>query len=150
MASFRPETFAKIWELGARFTPRRTRETLVERLNPEVSKVSNKCGNLCERPDWLAGAGGFEPPNGAIKICLTTLIARGFRPDWGQKRPCCFNRLPTISRLPNCRNLEWVKGIEVFCAFRRAFLNFLGKAAFGYFGCAAIARPLQDSRRPTS
>jgi hypothetical protein len=33
---------------------------------------------------------------------------------------------------------------------RGAFLNFLGKAAFGYFGCAAIARPLQDSRRPTS
>jgi hypothetical protein len=33
--------------------------------------------------------------------------------------------------------------------FRGAFLNFLGKAAFGYFGCAAIAQPLQDSRRPT-
>ncbi len=24
--------------------------------------------NWLERPDWLAGAGGFEPPNGGIKI----------------------------------------------------------------------------------
>jgi hypothetical protein len=24
--------------------------------------------------DWLAGAGGFEPPNGGIKICLTALM----------------------------------------------------------------------------
>jgi hypothetical protein len=38
----------------------------------------------------------------------------------------------------------------IYCAFRGAFLNFFGKAAFGYFGCPAIARPLQDSRRPTS
>jgi hypothetical protein len=28
-----------------------------------------------ERSDWLAGAGGFEPPNGGIKIrCLTTWL----------------------------------------------------------------------------
>src|SRR6187399_1358557 len=26
-------------------------------------------------------AGGFEPPNGGIKICPTTLIERGFSPD---------------------------------------------------------------------
>ena len=27
------------------------------------------------RPDWLAGAGGLEPPNGGIKIrCLTTWL----------------------------------------------------------------------------
>ena len=27
------------------------------------------------RTDWLAGAGGFEPPNGGIKIrCLTTWL----------------------------------------------------------------------------
>jgi hypothetical protein len=39
---------------------------------------------------------------------------------------------------------------SVVYAFRGAFLNFFGKAAFGYFGCPAIAQPLQDSRRPTS
>jgi hypothetical protein len=29
-----------------------------------------------------------------------------FFPTGGQKRPCCFNGLRTISRLPNCRKLE--------------------------------------------
>ena len=32
-------------------------------------------GNALKRPDWLAGAPGFEPGNGGIKIrCLTTWL----------------------------------------------------------------------------
>src|SRR5260370_41902472 len=30
------------------------------------------------RPDWLAGAPGFEPGNGGIKIRKTPLICKGF------------------------------------------------------------------------
>jgi hypothetical protein len=65
-------------------------------------------------PDY---AKNHECENGEIvkrtsawRNCPTTLIEHGFSPDWGQKRPCCFNRLPTFSRLPNCRKLERVKG----------------------------------------
>src|SRR5882724_11490224 len=35
--------------------------------------LSQFSGYNLQLPDWLAGAGGFEPPHGGIKIhCLTT------------------------------------------------------------------------------
>ncbi|MFZ2082284.1 MAG: hypothetical protein WAV38_37660, partial [Xanthobacteraceae bacterium] len=54
----------------------------------------------------LAGAGGFEPPNGGIKICPTTLIEHGFSPDRREKRPWRIKKLHPISRLPNWCKLE--------------------------------------------
>ena len=49
------------------------------RLNPlkgrQMAGILRDRGENLERPDWLAGAGGFEPPNGGIKIrCLTTWL----------------------------------------------------------------------------
>jgi hypothetical protein len=60
----------------------------------------------------LAGAGGFEPPYGGIKICRTTLIGRGFSPDWDEKRPCCINTLATISRPPKVECLGAAKHLD--------------------------------------
>ena len=51
---------------------------------------------ILQNPDWLAGAGGFEPPHGGIKIpCLTTWrrpnSAERFtaRPAWAVSRRSC-------------------------------------------------------------
>jgi hypothetical protein len=49
----------------------------------------------------LAGAGGFEPPNGGIKNRSATLISLPFSPDRIEKRSCWINTLPVISRLSN-------------------------------------------------
>ena len=61
MASFRPETFTKIWDLGAKFAPYRTRETL------GAAAKSRKCRRfpkkveiyLRDRTGWL----GWEDSN---------------------------------------------------------------------------------------
>ena len=47
----------------------------------------------------LAGAGGFEPPHGGIKICQTRLILLPFSPDCGKQCSRWINGLPAISRL---------------------------------------------------
>ena len=44
-------------------------ETRSDRLNAAVPRAFGALiRNQLKRPDWLAGAGGFEPPNGGIKI----------------------------------------------------------------------------------
>jgi len=55
----------------------------------------------------LAGAGGFEPPNGGIKNRLPPLSEHAFSPDCGEKRKLLHQRLtpefPTeLSRAPPC------------------------------------------------
>jgi hypothetical protein len=42
-----------------------------------MSPVLGMPGNLGERPRWLAGAPGFEPGNGGIKIRLVCMIYQG-------------------------------------------------------------------------
>src|SRR5262249_44105879 len=44
--------------------------------NAAVSRDFERSSHVAwRRPDWLAGAGGLEPPNGGIKIrCLTTWL----------------------------------------------------------------------------
>ena len=56
-------------------------------------------GHAPRRRNWLAGAGGFEPPNGGIKICPTSLTWHAFSPNCGEKRPCRINTLAVISQL---------------------------------------------------
>ena len=52
----------------------------------EAWSISPENGNAPRRRDWLAGAGGFEPPNGGIKIrCLTTWL-RPKTPSDGRER----------------------------------------------------------------
>jgi hypothetical protein len=41
----------------------------------------------------VAGAPGFEPGNGGIKIRRMTLNGLHISPDWGQEPACCINRL---------------------------------------------------------
>ena len=60
------------------------------RLPPKVLKALNLQGfrangvNYLKLSEWLAGAGGIEPPNGGIKIrCLTAWL----RPNDAEKRP---------------------------------------------------------------
>ena len=43
----------------------------------------------------LAGAPGFEPGNGGIKICRTTLIDLHISPDCTAKGSCGINTLQT-------------------------------------------------------
>jgi hypothetical protein len=70
MASFRPETFAKIWELGAKFTPRRTRETLVERLNPGSVEGFQQMRDLfIECHERAADAAYFGHDHSRIYLC---------------------------------------------------------------------------------
>jgi site-specific DNA recombinase len=54
MASFQPETLTKIWELGAKFTPRLLERRLVERLNP-VASANVRQLKLRASPSILAG-----------------------------------------------------------------------------------------------
>jgi hypothetical protein len=70
------------WERNLHRT--RTRETLCTSAKPRwCRRFLKKCGSLYERPDWLAGAGGFEPPNGGIKIrCLTTWLRPTGPREW--------------------------------------------------------------------
>jgi len=42
-----------------------TRRDPINKPNPRAFQTSG--GNKERRPDWLAGAGGFEPPHGGIK-----------------------------------------------------------------------------------
>src|SRR3981189_2136611 len=48
-----------------------------------MARISLRRAREPQRPDWLAGAPGFEPGNGGIKIrCLTTWL----RPNLSQDR----------------------------------------------------------------
>jgi hypothetical protein len=84
------------------------------------------CGLLEQRRD-LATCPSFIPLNAELAACRTSS-----QRERDHSRPSGL----------------WCQ--VFFSTIRDAFLNFFEKAAFGYFGCAAIARPLQDSRRPTS
>src|SRR6185437_7140230 len=70
------ETGRGNWRIGARrarFCSGGDACTLPQ--EPEVSGAFLKYGNAPRRPHWLAGAPGFEPGNGGIKIrCLTTWL----------------------------------------------------------------------------
>ena len=98
----------------------------LSKVSPHLSKVSPPERQIIGEAMWrvLHGGTNGEPEPGVPSI-------------WPVPR--CFSAFKTNHPL-----------LSSSCAFRGAFLNLFGKAAFGYFRCAAIARPLQDSRRPTS
>jgi hypothetical protein len=53
-------------------------ETEPHRRNAAVSRRFERHSHVSWwRPDWLAGAGGLEPPNGGIKIHLISLVLEG-------------------------------------------------------------------------
>src|SRR5690349_1731815 len=53
----------------------RLRESALRRFHGEMSDHLAQSSPGLERPHWLAGAPGFEPGNGGIKIrCLTTWL----------------------------------------------------------------------------
>ena len=54
----------------------------------DFAAVPRRCGRTPLRPHWLAGAPGFEPGNGGIKIrCLTTWLRPNAHWDCRPGRP---------------------------------------------------------------
>src|SRR5262245_12178332 len=61
------------WHFRRHFPHAETKPYLRNAAVPRYFERSQHIGRW--RPDWLAGAGGLEPPNGGIKIrCLTTWL----------------------------------------------------------------------------
>ena len=68
---------------------------LIQSKGRQMAGILRRQGENLERLDWLAGAGGFEPPNGGIKIrCLTTWL----RPTEPRKCPSAHRLEPTWVR----------------------------------------------------
>ena len=55
-------------------------------------------GSLAQMPEWLAGAGGIEPPNGGIKTRLIMQRFQGAFGKNGQKLSSNINSLPVVSK----------------------------------------------------
>jgi hypothetical protein len=78
MASFRPETFTKIWHLGARFAPCRTRETLGIPTKPRKRRrfPNNAEAYTRDRTGWL----GREDSNLRMAESKSAALPLGYAP----------------------------------------------------------------------
>src|SRR5712675_2415328 len=69
----------------------------VKRKSPRFAGFLRRSGHRLEVIEWLAGAGGIEPPNGGIKIrCLTAWL----RPIWllSERRSQAYPPAPPVYR----------------------------------------------------
>jgi hypothetical protein len=83
VSDLRLQIFGNIAESARRFSEelsgdliiREARDRWLMLKSPATARLSRRLSHQTQRPDWLAGAPGFEPGNGGIKIrCLTTWL----------------------------------------------------------------------------
>ena len=90
-------------ERSVDFIIRESRDSQRCAKSPATARIVARQTGQTQRPDWLAGAPGFEPGNGGIKIrCLTTWL----RPN-GRNLPCLaplFNVLEESAGLKRARS----------------------------------------------
>ena len=113
VSDLRLQTFGNIAGSVRRFSPeyseapviQESRDRAHNRKAPATARILAIQTDQTERPDWLAGAGGFEPPNGGIKIrCLTTWL----RPNFAQ--------FAALSAAVQCFAMKrWLEAIKVAC-----------------------------------
>ena len=111
VSDLRLQIFGNIAESARRFSAelsgdliiREARDRWLMLRSPATARFSRSRPRQMRRPDWLAGAPGFEPGNGGIKIrCLTTWL----RPN-GRNLPCLaplFNVLEESAGLKRARS----------------------------------------------
>src|SRR6185436_12801781 len=79
----RVETFGSSWPKKFEHM---TLETILDEKSLQLAGLSHRGKKFLRKQEWLAGAGGIEPPNGGIKIRCLTAWLRPNRPERGKDR----------------------------------------------------------------